>query len=309
MKDLAESVSNPIDVTVVITTFNDDAVLERAIESVLKSAPPVKLVIVDDGSTPPAFIDQRYEQNPRVVIVRQTNSGLGAARDAGVQASTTDYVTFLDADDEATIDRFYKQYELAAACDKSAIVFCGTAVKVNGVVTKIRVPAQAETEITAAFIDGTFVPSGASMLISREWYQELGGFDPLIRRGSEAWFIFKAIKAGSSFHCVQEPLYIQHISSDSNSRRSEFRLESMQSIYEKIAAQLKPLSRRAPERRYFHRKIVSQLKGSLRWGASYRLKFLVIVLRAKEFNLKICCWFLVVGLSCIIPIGLRRGVS
>ena len=71
MKELAESVLNPIDVTVVITTFNDDAVLERAIESVLKSAPPVKLVIVDDGSTPPAFIDQRYEQNPRVVIVRQ----------------------------------------------------------------------------------------------------------------------------------------------------------------------------------------------------------------------------------------------
>lgn len=85
-------------ISVVITTFNHARYLPQAIESVLKQAyPDTELIVVDDGSTDETpEVVKRY---PSVVYVYQPNQGLSAARNKGVQSSTGDYLSFLDADD------------------------------------------------------------------------------------------------------------------------------------------------------------------------------------------------------------------
>jgi glycosyltransferase involved in cell wall biosynthesis len=87
------------DITAVIPTYNRAELAARAIESVLaQSAPPLELVVVDDGSSDhTASVVERY--GSRVRYVRQENAGLYAARNTGVRHSGGDWIAFLDDDD------------------------------------------------------------------------------------------------------------------------------------------------------------------------------------------------------------------
>ena len=87
-------------VSVVIPTFNRADMVGRAIESALaQDYHPVEVIVVDDGSTDdtPAVLE-RYADSVRTI--RQENRGEGAARNAGIAASTGEFVAFLDSDDE-----------------------------------------------------------------------------------------------------------------------------------------------------------------------------------------------------------------
>ncbi len=88
----------PTVVSVVIPCFNQGQFLASAIESVLaQNHGAIEIVVVDDGSTDnTSTIASGYRG---VTLVRQQNRGLAAARNAGFDAGTGDYVIFLDADD------------------------------------------------------------------------------------------------------------------------------------------------------------------------------------------------------------------
>jgi glycosyltransferase involved in cell wall biosynthesis len=85
-------------VSVVIPCWNQAHYLGEAIESVLSQRyPSLELVVVDDGSEDNSYeVAARY---PGVRVVRQSNSGVAAARNRGLAESAGEYVVFLDADD------------------------------------------------------------------------------------------------------------------------------------------------------------------------------------------------------------------
>ncbi|MGY8681579.1 glycosyltransferase [Bradyrhizobium sp. UFLA05-153] len=85
-------------IAVIITTYNQARFLEESIQSCLRqSRPPDEIIVVDDGSADdPASVVERH---PKVRLIAQGNRGLAAARNAGLAATASDYITFLDADD------------------------------------------------------------------------------------------------------------------------------------------------------------------------------------------------------------------
>jgi glycosyltransferase involved in cell wall biosynthesis len=85
-------------IAVIITTYNQARFLEESIQSCLRQSRPLdEIIVVDDGSDDdPASVVERH---PNVRLLSQYNRGLAAARNAGFAASTSDYITFLDADD------------------------------------------------------------------------------------------------------------------------------------------------------------------------------------------------------------------
>ncbi len=86
-------------VSVVIPCYNSSSYLADAIESALGQSYPLKeVIVVDDGSTDNSAAIM-YQYGERIRIVRQANAGLPAARNAGILASTGEWIAFLDADD------------------------------------------------------------------------------------------------------------------------------------------------------------------------------------------------------------------
>jgi glycosyltransferase involved in cell wall biosynthesis len=85
-------------VAVIITTYNQEAFLAEAIESVLsQSHKAAEIIVVDDESTVPA--EDIVTQFPGVEYLRKPNGGASSARNAGLARTTSPFVLFLDADD------------------------------------------------------------------------------------------------------------------------------------------------------------------------------------------------------------------
>ena len=97
--------------SVIVPVYQAQAYLAECLDSVRAQTYDVlQIVVVDDGSTDgsAALIAEHAAADPRILVHRQQNAGLGAARNAGIARATGDYLTFLDADD--TLPR--RAYEL-----------------------------------------------------------------------------------------------------------------------------------------------------------------------------------------------------
>lgn len=85
--------------SVVIPAYNAGKTIARAITSVLAQSYPAHEIIVVDDSSKDDTVDL-VEQYPAIRLIRKIkNQGSSAARNAGLDAATGDYIAFLDADD------------------------------------------------------------------------------------------------------------------------------------------------------------------------------------------------------------------
>lgn len=90
-------------VSVVMPVYNAEATLQRSLRSVLEQThADIELLLVDDGSTDASrgIIAAAAASDRRVVpILQPRNEGVAAARNAGIEAASGDYIAFLDSDD------------------------------------------------------------------------------------------------------------------------------------------------------------------------------------------------------------------
>lgn len=98
--------------TVIIAVYNGERTIAHAIQSVLdQSYPAHEIIVIDDGSTD-GTAEQVKQFGGVVRYIYQQNAGVAAARNAGVDAATADWLSFLDADDYYYPDRLKWQAEL-----------------------------------------------------------------------------------------------------------------------------------------------------------------------------------------------------
>ena len=100
---------NLFSISVVIPTFNRLIYLERAIKSVLNQTIKVnEIIIVDDGSNDGTseFIHSKY---PELKYIFQSNSGVSAARNVGITTAKSNWIAFLDSDDEWVNNKLKEQ--------------------------------------------------------------------------------------------------------------------------------------------------------------------------------------------------------
>jgi len=86
-------------VSVVVPAHDAETTVARAVRSALaQSHVPHEVVVVDDGSTDATGSQVESVEGP-VRLVRQPQGGPSAARNAGVAATSGEWIAFLDADD------------------------------------------------------------------------------------------------------------------------------------------------------------------------------------------------------------------
>lgn len=96
--------------------YNSENYVSQAIESVLnQTLKDFELILVDDGSTDksPEICDAYAEKDSRIQVIHQTNGGICAARNCGLEMVKGEYVAFIDNDDVYLPDLLEENYNLA----------------------------------------------------------------------------------------------------------------------------------------------------------------------------------------------------
>lgn len=90
-------------ISVIIPVYNTEKYVERSVRSVMNQTyNNLSIICVNDGSTDGslAILEKLAEEDERIIIITQDNIGLGGARNTGLKYVTSEWITFIDSDDE-----------------------------------------------------------------------------------------------------------------------------------------------------------------------------------------------------------------
>ncbi len=101
-------------ISVVIPSYNRRHTLERALQSVFdQTSRADEVILVDDGSTDDSS-EMVRRQYPGVIVLKQPNLGVSAARNHGIARARGEWIALLDSDDSwlpHKIDQIRKAHE------------------------------------------------------------------------------------------------------------------------------------------------------------------------------------------------------
>ena len=160
-------------IAVVIPAYQAERFISEALESVAAQTVNIEqIVVVDDGSTDATAQDaERWSQTARIqtTVIRQTNSGAGAARRAGLLLTDAEMICFLDADDRLVPH--------ALADLRTALEAAPVALIASGAMRPfVDIPAGGETRSLGVVSSEPALLSSAS-LIRRSAFSEIGHFE------------------------------------------------------------------------------------------------------------------------------------
>lgn len=181
----------PIDV--VIPTFNAPPErLAAAVRSARACAGVSRVIVVDDGSSPPATSPGGCE------IIRQANAGPSAARNRGIDDSTAGWIVFLDDDDELIPAGVGAMIELAEKLDAIGGVAARFERRGQSVRRKDVPPGWAGKPLPhwSDVMRPLAIFGASGLLLSRRAADEGLRFDPDLRIGEDREFLARVARAG-----------------------------------------------------------------------------------------------------------------
>lgn len=222
----AEVASVPPVVSIIIPSYKRPSETRRAVESALRQDyRPVEIIVVDDNGAASEYailteraLSDLIESGAIVYIRHATNRGGNAARNSGVRASTGEFISFLDSDDEFRSNKTRMQVEaIEGAPEDSRIVaaVCNTAIHMGG---KYQEESQDSGQIRsgADVLRGRYkLGFGSSLIFRRRCIEDIGLFDERLVRHQEIDFILRLLSA-YRIHIVEDVLVDRHADDRSN---------------------------------------------------------------------------------------------
>lgn len=225
------------DVEAVVTSYNQGKLILEAIYSLCnQTTPPAKIIVLDDGTTDQNSINilNNIKNNSAisvpVTIVRQKNSGVSAARNAGINMTKGPMVLVLDGDDK--IEPVYVEKVSYMLRQNLFMVAASSWIRTFGVLDATVCPSGGSI---TAFLARNNCP--ATHILRREVWKKCGGYDETMKSGFEDWEFFLSMlesKQGAYIGIVERPLIdYRTIPDSSNIKSMTKRIELMQYIIEK----------------------------------------------------------------------------
>lgn len=226
-------------ISVVTAAYNMGQYLEEAILSVLtQDHPRLQLIVVDDGSTDPATpgVLARYEDDPRVTVVRQANAGQTVAKNRGLAEARGDFVGFCDADNAWLPGKLSRQLAVFRERPDLGVVY-GDLQLIGPAGEPLPTPPcrRYSGRITGKLLADNFVTFNTT-LVPRRILDDLGGFDESLRMAID-YELWLRISLTHEFLHLPEPLVRYRIWGGQMSHRTEERMASYFRLLEKFLAE------------------------------------------------------------------------
>ena len=119
-------------ISVIMLTYNREALVGRAVESILaQTYHDFEFIIVDNGSTDRSgqIADEYAGKDRRIRVIHRERGNIGSGRNTGLEAAKGEYIAFIDDDDWAEPD--FLEFLLSLTEESTAdVAICGAADKV-----------------------------------------------------------------------------------------------------------------------------------------------------------------------------------
>ncbi len=205
-------------VSVVITTYNRDDLLEETLVSLADQTVPLhEIVVIDDGGSGSArAVVERFGKSFHYFW--QPNGGMQSARNFGIEKSTGNWIAFLDDDDLWEKDRHALLMQLMSTNQVDLIfgdfrkfdadglvetgVFEEIARQSPGFFAGISQPLDADFSVVGSFPTTRLFPVNpfwpSALVIRRDLQERIGFWDVALRyhKAEDFDYTFRAIKAG-----------------------------------------------------------------------------------------------------------------
>jgi len=222
-------------VSVIIPTYNRGWILKEAIDSVLaQDFRDFELIVVDDGSTDNTRqILDSYHQD--LMVVRQPNRGVSAARNRGIAAAGGGLIAFLDSDDLWLPRKLSNQVVFfnsnpEAVINQTEEIWIRNGVRVNPK-TRHHKPSGMIFEPSLALC----LVSPSAVMIKRSLFDEVGLFDEDLP-ACEDYDLWLRISWRYPVHLIETPLIIKRGGhADQLSKApglDKFRIQALKNIIE-----------------------------------------------------------------------------
>ena len=223
------------EVSVILPTYNRGWILKEAIDSVLaQDFRDFELIVVDDGSTDntPQILDS-YHQD--LVVVRQPNRGVSAARNRGIAAAGGGLIAFLDSDDLWLPRKLSSQVVFfnsnpEAVINQTEEIWIRNGVRVNPKTRHLK-PSGMIFEPSLALC----LVSPSAVMMKRSLFDEVGLFDEDLP-ACEDYDLWLRISWRYPVHLIETPLIIKRGGhADQLSKApglDKFRIQALKNIIE-----------------------------------------------------------------------------
>lgn len=207
-------------VSVVVTTYNRPDKCKRALRSVdSQNYENLQIIVVEDGTT--TDIEGWINTNlPSVTYIRhQTNKGLAAARNTGLDTADGEYVAYLDDDDKWKSKRISKQIKAIQSLDKKTrqevgVVYCGVEQRAtDGSFITANYP-QNEGRLKDSIMEVGASTLPSSFLFRREALVHVGGFDEQLPSSVDHDIWMSLAVHDYNVISVDDPLVITYVEND-----------------------------------------------------------------------------------------------
>lgn len=181
-------------ISVIIATYNREAFVAEAIDSVLAQTwPNFEILVVDDGSTDDTqSVLARYRDDPRITLIYQENQKRAAAFNNALQYAKGEFIGILDSDNRWLPHRLAREMEVFEAHPEVDIVYANNiTIDEKGRETTRMTMRRYSGYITRELWRDNCVSINTT-LVRRKCFDEMGGMDPSCKRSDdyELWLRF-----------------------------------------------------------------------------------------------------------------------
>ena len=198
----------PRSVTVIVPHYNrPDSVRDALLSIHRQTIKPDEILLVDDGSSPANRERLHDLSDLATIILSPKNQGISGTRNLGAQHAKCDWLAFLDDDDCWLPDKQERQFRYLDEHPE---------VEALGGGATIRMPDGHEEywgdrvtgRITLAHALCYTASMSPSLLIPRDVFLGLGGFDASLTHMEDYEFGIRLLASGCETHFMGEPLFV-----------------------------------------------------------------------------------------------------